>query len=692
MRDFYSAHKSCIKMSPYANGNISLTDSDRFGSASSFDPLDCSSLRGRTIAVRHLQRLNAQKNSGQNSGCSLTSRSWGSRRKSFDDYDAEYLRRSLQSDEELMSALTLADDIISALTLPPPPAPTTRELLSTSSPPPPPPSRSPNRLSKSAQENVERYKKLYDAELQDVLKALKADDPTADISLSDHGASPTIAPRNYDDNSNYEVLEQITEPTAIEKGFDPPPSKSDDFQPPAITMMPSEDSLSDCSTVVIDCDNESHDVMSLLSDSNDGLTMESFPPANKMRSSATNEKRRPRKDHAKGKKRRPKSGGDRGRQGRPSSTSRTKKRSDDDEEKKSENIVQRGRQSSRSKSPFAIYVRGRSPSPAGNDDKGPAQTVSKPHDSPYNKLRSISPFHRSSSTGQQDAAGADVSPNKSLSREKPGHPSSATGLSSTDVNHSDEKKKAKLMKKMKTIASGLKHRLGESKKLLTSGSASHVFKGGDVAEYRLGSRVCLEDLEYFIGEDGYTKMCPVRILEVAEDAVYGHPLYTILLPNGSKRQTNGNFLTPPCSKQKTAESYRSRHQSAMKLKSRNRSSARTSSKHHSRSRSVESNSSRRSNRSTSSHRSSSSHRSTSSHRSSSSHRSTSSHRSSSHHHPRQSHSSPQHQSKSRQINYHRYGSNDRSSPRSKQRKQTAPTENVHISGNRDFDESKTQRW
>ncbi|KAL7491981.1 hypothetical protein ACHAWT_001625 [Skeletonema menzelii] len=487
-------------MPPY--GNISLTDSDRFGSASSFDPRDCSSLHGRTIAVRHLKRLNSQKNNDLKSGCSLTSRSWGSRRKSFDDYDAECLRRSLQSDE-LMSALT--DELMPTLTPPPPPI-TSRELMLTltPTPPPPPAARSPNRLSKTAQENVERYKKLYDAELQDVLKALKADDPTADISLSDHGASPTIANRNYD-GTYYEVLERVSEPepTAAEKRLDTPQSKSDDFQPPVNTMNLSQDSLSDDSTVVIDCDNESHDIMSLLSDSNDGITMEDvlLPPANKMRSSATkSNNRQPRKDDAKSKKRSSKSGGgDRGRQRRPSSSSVSKpKKRSDDEMKRSENSMPRERQPSRSKPPFARFVRGRSPSPV-NDGKGAAQAVSRPHESPYNKLRSLSPFHRSSSTGQQDAAGADESPNKSSSglrrslsssQEKPGRRTSTSGGSSSDVNDtSDENKKAKLMKKMKTIASGLKHRLDESKKLLSSGNASHVFKGGDVAEYRLGSRL-----------------------------------------------------------------------------------------------------------------------------------------------------------------------------------------------------------
>eukprot|EP00984_Skeletonema_dohrnii_P032141 scaffold25641_cov67-Skeletonema_dohrnii-CCMP3373.AAC.1 len=54
--------------------DLSLTDSDRFGSASSFDPRDCSSIDGSTVAVRHLLRLHAQKNSGLKTSSSLTSR------------------------------------------------------------------------------------------------------------------------------------------------------------------------------------------------------------------------------------------------------------------------------------------------------------------------------------------------------------------------------------------------------------------------------------------------------------------------------------------------------------------------------------------------------------------------------------------------------------------------------------------
>lgn len=121
--------------------------------------------------------------------------------------------------------------------------------------------------------------------------------------------------------------------------------------------------------------------------------------------------------------------------------------------------------------------------------------------------------------------------------------------------------------------------------------------------------------------------------------MYEMPLYTILLPNGSKRQTNSKFLLP-ISKQATTESYQYRHQSA--LKSRNRSSSRRSSKHRSRSRSSESyrsNSSRHSSKS-----------STSSHR----------YRSPSPYHSRRS-PSP-HQSNARHSSNHS-GSNDRSLPR-----------------------------
>jgi len=685
--------------------DLSLTDSNRFGSASSslFDPThDCSSLNGRTIiAVRHLQRQRS----------SLTSRCSSSRRnRSFDSYDAEHLRRSLHSDE-----------VISTLTPPPPP--------------PPPPRRSPNIQSKATKEKIERYKKLYDATLQDVLSVLKAnDDPSsADIILpSDPSAQAIVAACSNKEDSNEEetlVRLTLTEPPAIKRGLDAPPSppvkKSDDFLSHAHVIIARQQQSSqqrslsdDDSTVVIDCENESHDIMSLLSDnSNDGIISEDdvllLPLAkNKMRRSSAititskNNFRQPRKeDNAKNKKRRSKSvGGDqRRRQKIPASSATTlkpKKRPDGKKQQRPESMQRRQRrqrQSSRSKSPFArSTARGRSATPV-TDVGGAAIAGSR-----SNKTHPLR-HDQSSSTGLQNSSGAFMSLNRSStdrrrssssSREGPRRRPSIAGSSSSNANcyttakngRSDEKKKAKLMTKMKLFASEMKHRLDESKKILSSGSSasSHTFKGGDVAEYRVGSsRVCLDDLDdYFIGNDGYTKMCAVRILEVGEDAVYEKPLYTILLPNGSKRQTNGNFLSPCCSKQVASESYRSRHQSALKLKSRNRSSSGSSSKRHSRSQSLESNSSRHSHSNRSSRAPSRSSpqnqkhcarsRSSESNSSRHSNRSISSHRSSSKHYSRRSCSPHEHKSKTRlNDNHHRNGSNDnndRSTPRSKQHK------------------------
>lgn len=604
-------------MPPYRKQNtdvsdLSLTDSDRFGSAADglqWPQRDCLSPNGRTVTVKRQQRVHAQVSRSLNSKSVFSHEH--ERRSSFDTREGEDLRRSLQSDE-LMSALT-------PFSPPPPP------------PPPPAPARSFKRQqSKAVQGNVEKYKELYDVMLHDVLDALEADDPSAaggpaysaaaahaiineagrkSAAHQDQGTSDEVMIDEHIENDA--VVKRIKDHPA--RGVDPPPFMSDDLLTHIIAGSQSQDPLSDDdSTVVIDFDDENHDIMSLLSGITDRKKVNALVPVNKKMISANKSNRQPRRDDV-DKKRTSKSGGDRGRQRR--STSKPKQRTDDKKQ----------RQPSRSKSSFARFVRDKSPSPT-TDERGATATAAAPKrsKSPCSKLRSIIPFrlNRSSSNGQ-NSSGASVSSNtnrRRRSREGPGRRPSKSG-SSGDANRSastnsssDEMKKAKLFKKMKTLASGLKPSL----KLLPSKIASHKFKVGDMAEYSIGSRVCLEDLNYFIAEDGYTKMCVVRILEVGEDAVYETPLYTILLPNGNRRQTNSNFLSP-CSKQTTTESYRCRHQTALKSHNRSssvissRSSSRSSSKHRSRSRSSEShrsNSSRHSSKTmTSSHRSSSSHNS-----------------------------------------------------------------------------------
>lgn len=96
----------------------------------------------------------------------------------------------------------------------------------------------------------------------------------------------------------------------------------------------------------------------------------------------------------------------------------------------------------------------------------------------------------------QSSSGASISLNRSStdhkrslssSREGPHRRPSIAGSSSSNVNctsaknsRSDEKKMTKLVKKMKLLASELKHRLDGSKQILSSGNnASHIFKGGD---------------------------------------------------------------------------------------------------------------------------------------------------------------------------------------------------------------------
>lgn len=260
-----------------------------------------------------------------------------------------------------------SDEVILALTPP------------LSPPPPPPP---PRKQSKAAKENVERYKRLYDATLQDILSVLKADDPSADIILPDPSADAIIARSN--ENSHENVLELLfREPPDIKRGLDAPLSplnpKSDDFLPHAIARQQSQHTLSDDSTVVIDFKNECHDIKNLLSDSN-GVIPEDvlFPVANKIRirSSPTSNFRQPRKDD--GKKRRSKSGGDRRKQKVPSSASISKPRkrpNGKSKKKRPESMqTQLQRQSSQSKSEFARSARGRSASPL-NDDEGAAIAV-----------------------------------------------------------------------------------------------------------------------------------------------------------------------------------------------------------------------------------------------------------------------------------------------------------------------------
>jgi len=609
-----------------------LTDSDRFGQSdeilwprregSSFDD-------DPAVTVKH-QHCDQIICSPPKEGKSLTS-SCCTSRSSFDSYgyDVEDLRRSLQSDE----------------------------LLSTPTSPPPPPTQSPEKQNKAVKTSLEMYKELYEAMLHDVLDALEADDPSADGDgrLADHAATHAahqaghLSEARYDQvgtldgNVNHVAdLKQVEDPpSADERGLDPPTFMPDDLQKHNITIAKAQstDSLPD-STAVIDFD-ESHDITSLISEINHIQKDNALVPVNKKRSTDTKSIRQPKIDDDK--RRTSKSGGDRRRHRRPSSASSSKRMQKSDEKKRHEEMQ---RQLSPSKSQVDRFVRGRSPSPTNaKESRGNAKPTSRSK-SPYKILRSISPFRftRLSSTRQQNSSDANVSSKRdsssgrerslSSSRERPGRRSSHLDLSgdanrASRNNSNDREKRAKLFKKMKAFASSFKPILDDSKKLLHSSSASHKLKVGDMAEYNIGSRVCLEDLNYFLAEDGYTKMCVVRILEIGEDAVYEMPLYTILLPNGSKRQTNSKFLLP-ISKQATAESYHSRHQSA--LKSRNRSSSRSPSKHRSRSTSSES------------------------HRSNSSRQSTSSHRSPSRHHSRRS-PSP-HQSKSRHSNHRcRCGSN-----------------------------------
>jgi hypothetical protein len=139
-----------------------------------------------------------------------------------------------------------------------------------------------------------------------------------------------------------------------------------------------------------------------------------------------------------------------------------------------------------------------------------------------------------------------------------GKSASAETSQNNDLQHDDgndekTKKSAKLFMKMKSTM--------KLKKPLLSGSSKgeHKFKVGDMAEYKISSRVDTDDLNYFTdGAHQDNKMCVVRILEIGEDAS-NNPMYKILLPNGKKRQTSINHLLPVATtkQQKRKESYRS---------------------------------------------------------------------------------------------------------------------------------------
>jgi len=189
-------------------------------------------------------------------------------------------------------------------------------------------------------------------------------------------------------------------------------------------------------------------------------------------------------------------------------------------------------------------------------------------------LRSISPFGRST---QEDASSSSRYRGRSLS----------LSWTSNAETTGDEKKSAKLFRKMKTFASS-------SLKILPSAGSSnnlHKFRVGDMAKYKISSRVRnLDGLDVFT--EGDDKLCIVRILEVGEDGVLELPLYKILLANGAKRKTNSKFLSA-CSKQQAKESshlfrYEEESRRRSRSSSNRRSSSRSSSRRRSRSQSAES--------------------------------------------------------------------------------------------------------
>lgn len=307
-----------------------------------------------------------------------------------------------------------------------------------------------------------------------------------------------------------------------------------------------------------------------------------------------------------------------------------------------------------SRSPHHGRRRTRSPSPTppnnNGEEKGAAR-VSRSK-SPFDMLRSISPFGRST---QEDASSSSRYRGRSLS----------LSWTSNAETTGDEKKSAKLLRKMKSFASS-------SLKILPSagsGNSLHKFRVGDMAKYKISSRVRnLDGLDVFT--EGDDKLCIVRILEVGEDGVLELPLYKILLPNGTKRKTNSKFLSA-CSKQQAKESshlfrYEEESRRRSRSSSNRRSSSRSSSRRRSRSQSAESSPSCLS---SSSHHSSSNNNNRRS-RSSSSRRSSSSSR-----------RSPSPYEKKNSCS-----GRDRSSSRSKQRKNKSDGD--HLTGKSSFGESE----
>jgi hypothetical protein len=356
------------------------------------------------------------------------------------------------------------------------------------------------------------------------------------------------------------------------------------------------------------------------------------------------------------------SSNDRGRQrkSRRPSTGKEQSNSSGDVEK-SHNQGSKPSSPRKSRSPHHGRRRTRSPSPTpsnNEDGEGKGAASSSRSKSPFDMLRSISPFGRSK---QEDASSSSRYRGRSLSLSWRTSNAETTG---------DEKKSAKLFRKMKTFASS-------SLKILPSAGSSnslHKFRVGDMAKYKISSRVRnLDGLNCFM--EGDDKLCIVRVLEAGEDGVLELPLYKILLPNGAKRQTNSKFLSA-CSKQQATKgsSYRSRYEEESRRRSRSssnhRSSSRSSSRRRSRSRSAESSSSP-SSLSSSSHHSSSNNNNRRSRSSSSSRRSS---------------SSSLRRSPSPYEKKNSSSGRDRLSSRSKQRKNKSDGD--HLTGKSSFGESE----
>lgn len=186
-----------------------------------------------------------------------------------------------------------------------------------------------------------------------------------------------------------------------------------------------------------------------------------------------------------------------------------------------------------------------------------AEERGRRHRQRLSSLTSDSDYYKLMSCSRSKSPSAAIATQRSKSPLAKHDQTSQNNDHTHDDNNEKKKKSAKLFTKMKSSLPSSMKKL--KKPLSGSSKGGHKFKVGDMAEYKISSRVDTDNLNYFMdGAHPDNKMCIVRILEIGEDAS-NKPLYKIMLPNGSLRKTGSKHLLPVATtkKQKRKESYRS---------------------------------------------------------------------------------------------------------------------------------------